>query len=251
MLDDHLRENLLKVDPDRYRAAMFAQSGTRERLLVFYAFHAELSKVPERVSGPVIGQIRYQWWRDAIDEIYSGEGVRNHEVAASLTQVLHERDVPRYWIDRLIDGRERDLDPTPFKNIDDARNYCRRTSGVLMQIAAWLCVDEFNEKGVLKAGESWGLTGLARSWKYYRRTILSELTYETVGAAAHETYTQARTDLGKLPEMLVPALAYAGLVPKYLSRLRASKFNPDEDSLIYPVLLKQLRLMGVVMRGFI
>ena len=63
-------EQLKSVDPDRCRASMFADKTTRERLLLLYAFHYELAKVPELVSEPLIGAIRYQWWRDALAEIY-------------------------------------------------------------------------------------------------------------------------------------------------------------------------------------
>ena len=70
MISTPTLEQLKAADPDRCRAAMFADKTTRERLLLLYAFHYELAKVPELVSEPMIGAIRYQWWRDAITEIY-------------------------------------------------------------------------------------------------------------------------------------------------------------------------------------
>ena len=134
MLSEPTLQQLKSVDPDRLRAAVFADKAGRERLQLLYAFHYELAKVPELVSEPMIGQIRYQWWRDAVAEIYESKPVRKHEIATPLTEVFLNHDVPRFWVDRLIDGRERDLDPRPFANLDEAKDYCRQTSGVLMQI---------------------------------------------------------------------------------------------------------------------
>ena len=61
MISTPTLEQLKAADPDRCRAAMFADKTTRERLLLLYAFHYELAKVPELVSEPMIGAIRYQW----------------------------------------------------------------------------------------------------------------------------------------------------------------------------------------------
>jgi len=154
MLSDPTLQQLKSVDPDRLRAAVFADKKGRERLQLLYAFHYELAKVPELVSEPMIGNIRYQWWRDAIAEIYEGRPVRKHEIATPLAKILIENDVPRFWVDRLIDGRERDLDPRPFATLEEAKDYCRQTSGVLMQIAVKILGAE-PETSVLEAGEAW------------------------------------------------------------------------------------------------
>ena len=93
MLSEPTLQQLKSVDPDRLRAAVFADRDGCERLQILYAFHYELAKVPELVSEPMIGQIRYQWWRDAIAEIYEGRAVRQHEIATPLAKVLIDYDV--------------------------------------------------------------------------------------------------------------------------------------------------------------
>jgi len=138
MLNPAVIDTLKKADPDRCRAAMFADEALRQKLLTLYAFHYELAKVPELVSEPMLGAIRYQWWRDCVDEIYTGKPVRRHEVATPLSEVLREAEIPRFWVDRLIDGRERDIDPRPFGTLDETKQYCQDTSGQLMQIALQL-----------------------------------------------------------------------------------------------------------------
>ena len=248
MLDESLIKSLKAVDPDRYRSALFADKETRAKLLTLYAFHAELAKVPEIVSEPMLGEIRYQWWRDYVEEIYAGKAVRKHEVATPLAEVLRGSDVPRFWIDRLINGRARDLDPTPFADIDAARAYCEQTSGVLMQIAVGLAGGEADES-VLAAGEAWGLTGIARSWSYYTNGMLSELSFEEVCNAAGKAHSRAKVGLNDLPATAFPAVAYVALVPKFLAKLTQTRHDAATQSVQYAPVLKQLRLMGAVITG--
>lgn len=248
MISKPTADRLKSVDPDRYRAAMLAKLDVRSHLHMIYAFHYELAKVPELVSEPMIGQIRYQWWRDAVAEIYSNGPVRQHEITTPLSEICRTRQVPRFWLDRLIDGRERDLDPTPFKDIDAARTYCRHTSGVLMQIAVKVLGGEGSD-GVIAAGEAWGLTGLARAWRYYNKTMLRELDYEGLCAAAQASYERARKDLIPLSVQTLPALAYTGLVPKYLTRLKRSSHDATTMSVSFSPLAKNLHLIGVAMTG--
>lgn len=248
MLSEPTLQQLKSVDPDRLRAAVFADKEARERLQLLYAFHYELAKVPELVSEPMIGQIRYQWWRDAIAEIYEARPVRQHEIATPLAKILIEQEIPRFWIDRLIDGRERDLDPRPFTNLEEAREYCRQTSGVLMQIAVKLLNAEPDDS-VVAAGEAWGLTGLARAYLYYQDGMLSDLGFKDICNAAQESRNKAAQGLVSLPSTAFPAVAYTALVPKFITRLTYSKHDPTSMTVSYGPLLKQLRLMGAVMRG--
>ncbi len=216
--------------------------------MLLYAFHYELAKVPEMVSEPMIGQIRYQWWREVIAEIYEGKSVRKHEIATPLAGMMHTYDVPRIWLDRLIDGRERDLDPRPFANIDAAKDYCRETSGLLMQIAAKLLGTEPGE-AVVSAGEAWGLTGLARAYGYYKDGMLSSVAYEDICEAAEARYAVAAQGLKALPSCAFPAVVYAALIPKYITRLTHPSHDPAAMLVSYGPLAKQFRLLTAVLKG--
>jgi len=238
---------LKRADSDRCRAAMFADKVVRERLLLLYAFHYELAKVPELVSEPMIGAIRYQWWRDAIAEIYESRPVRQHEITTPLARFITECNLPRFWLDKLIDARERDLDPRPFIDLNEAQDYCRQTSGALMQIAMKVTGQDPNN-AVMSAGEAWGLTGLARAYRYYQSGMLRQLSYQAICDAAKDAY-DASGQLRKLDSDTFPATVYAALIPGYLSRLTDSGHDPATMSVSYAPLRKRLRLIGAVMRG--
>lgn len=249
MLDNTLIDNLKRVDPDRYRAAMFADKADRDALLTLYAFHAELAKVPELVSETMIGQIRYQWWRDALEEIYTDKPVRKHEVATPLAKLIKSHDIPRYWLDKLIDGRERDLDATPFKNLDAARVYCHNTSGALLRVAAYIVDPQSNEDHMLSLGEAWGMIGLARSWKFYQNGMLENVEFEALLEAARQTRRDTIKEMGKARPAVMPAIAYIGLIPKFISRMNTAGYDPEVQMPDYPVFLKKFRLMGGVLTG--
>ena len=249
LISEEMHVRLRAVDPDRYRSALLADAQMRDRLIVIYAFHSELAKIPELVSETMIGDIRYQWWRDVVEEIYSGGTVRSHEVATPLTAVLRESQVPRFWVDRLIDGRARDLDPTPFANMDAAQDYARQTSGVLMQIAAYVLDPEFNDEAALQAGQAWGMTGLARAYRFYHSGMLSQLAFDDILVVSQADYEQARTRAGTIPSSVMPALAYAATVPKFLKRFRAKGFDGKTQEISYAPPLKQIRMTWAALRG--
>jgi len=218
----------------------------RDDLLILYAFHYELSKVPDVTSEPMLGQIRYEWWREAIDEIYSGREVRRHEISTPLAEMLKRCDVPRFWVDRLIDGRARDLDPQPFEDMAAARDYARQTSGQLMQIAVKVLGGEPDE-AILQAGEAWGLTGLARAYGFYHDRILQNLSFEDLIGSARESYAAARKQSPQAE--IFPALAYVALVPSFLKRMTRSGFDPKAEKVSYGPLAKQGRLFIAGLRG--
>lgn len=222
------------------RAARLADADVRDRLFALYAFHAELAKVPELVSEPLMGQIRYQWWRDCVEEIYSGETVRAHEVSTPLAEMVAQSGLSRFRLDRIIDGRERDLDPTPFTDIDGATDYSDATSGALAIAAIDICGGE----GGLEAGRAWGLCGLARSYRYYSDKILKELDFGGVLDAATEAYADSSVTAETLP-----ALAYVALVPGYVKRMSKPQYDPVKDVPSYAPFAKQLRMLKTVAKG--
>ena len=100
-------------DHDRFLCALFAPADRREDLFALYAFNLEIAKTREVVSEPMLGQIRLQWWRDAIEGIYAGAPPRRHEVLDGLAGAIARHGLSRAAFDALIDGRETDLSDEP------------------------------------------------------------------------------------------------------------------------------------------
>lgn len=123
-----------KADPDRFAAAMAAPVDARKTLFPLYAFNAEVTKAAWIASEPMIGEMRLQWWRDALDEITKGGPVRKHEVATPLSEALTPEAAKT--LDKLVQARRWDLYKDPFEDEDHLLEYLEATGGALMWAAA-------------------------------------------------------------------------------------------------------------------
>src|ERR1700733_11161323 len=67
-------------DRDRFQTVLFAPARHREALFALYAFNYEIARVREIVHEPVLGQIRLQWWREAVNAAYADAAPRRHDI---------------------------------------------------------------------------------------------------------------------------------------------------------------------------
>src|SRR3984893_14568079 len=96
-------------DRDRFQTVLFARGARPQALFALYAFNYEIARVRESVTEPMLGQIRLQWWREAIAAAFESGPVRNHPVVEALTGSIRELPMTRDHFDRLINARETDL----------------------------------------------------------------------------------------------------------------------------------------------
>lgn len=85
-MSSNFASRLARVEPDRYISALYAPPEARRALLALYAFDAELTKARRVATEPLIGEIRLQWWREAIGDLDAGN-VRRHEILEALAAV--------------------------------------------------------------------------------------------------------------------------------------------------------------------
>ncbi|MEM5517334.1 squalene/phytoene synthase family protein [Henriciella sp. AS95] len=101
-IDDRLR----KADEDRWISSRYAPARERRTLIALYAFALELARVRLVVTEPGLGAIRFQWWRDALDEIESGATPRAHDVVGALSDQIAADQLRIDTLKRLIDQYE-------------------------------------------------------------------------------------------------------------------------------------------------
>lgn len=241
-------ELVRRYDPDRFLTALFAPADRREDLFALYAFNHEIAKTREVVSEPLLGSIRLQWWREALDDVYAGK-MRRHEVVEPLAAAVRRRGLPRSLFDRLIDARERDLEDAAPATLAALESYAEASGGTLVELA--LHVLDAAEPAALAAGRgagtAWALTGLARAVPFHararrqylpaavmaetgaRQTDLFELratpplaaAVRQVAAAARRHLAAARAERAAVPRRALPALLPAAIAELYLARLDA------------------------------
>ncbi len=256
-----------RYDRDRYLCALFAPAGRREALFALLAFNAEVARIRESVSEPMLGLIRLQWWRDAIAGIYAGAPPR-HAVVEALSLAVERHGLGRGDFDRPIDAREFDLDDEPPADMGALVDYAEATSSTLARLALGVlgADGEAAREAARHVGVGWALTGLLRAAPFHARARRRYLPEDRTSAAAVDSWfklkpspelaapvaevaaaarghlAQARALRPRLGRSALPALLPATLAEVYLERLRRAAYNPFDDRIEASPLSLQLRL---------
>lgn len=143
-------------DPDRYLLALFQPAAKRQTALALAAWNLELANARQRSGEVLIGQMRLQWHRDALQEIRDGRP-RRHPVVGELAAAHGAGVLDLDCMLGIVDARERDLDPAPPANLADLEAYGRATAGAL-NACLWPSLP-----AAIDSGAAFALIGLARA----------------------------------------------------------------------------------------
>jgi NADH dehydrogenase [ubiquinone] 1 alpha subcomplex assembly factor 6 len=263
-------------DHDRFLTSLFAPAGRRAELLALYAFNQEVAQTAERVSEIIMGQIRLQWWREAIEGIYAGTP-RRHPVVEALSRVVERHDLPRARFETIIDARERDLDPAAPADLDELERYCRDTSSELLLLGLEVlgARGSASRKAAEPIGIAWALTGVIRAIPFHgrgRRVLLPTTIMETVGVGereilelrpreplaracqqlaerARQHLREARADWREVEQAARPCLRHGVLADHYLAILARADYDPFDARLHRAAPGRSWRLLLAAMRG--
>ncbi len=109
------------------------------------------------VREPMAGEIRLQWWRDAID---GPEGTRTgHPVADALRDTIARHALPLSALHAMIDARVFDLYDDPMGNRATFEAYAGETASALIQLACLV----LDAKGAAASADAAGHGGVAQA----------------------------------------------------------------------------------------
>jgi phytoene synthase len=240
-------------DHDRYLTALFVPANRREAVFALYAFNAEVARTREAVSEPILGQIRLQWWREALEGIYQG-AVREHPVVEGLKDTVQNYGLARAPFETLLDARAADLDDAPPANLAALEAYAGATSGTLSGLA--MTVLGFPDGGPARAaqlvGTAWALIGLMRAVGFHAQSqrlylpddllhghsvdrrglfdlkpspALNQVVRD-VTDRADGLLTEARALKGEIPRAARCGLLLATLADRYLRDIARADYDP-------------------------
>ena len=166
---EYCREMVNRDDRDRYLTTIFVPSSSQNPLWALWAFNQEVAKIRENVSEPMLGEIRLQWWADALMELKADE-VREHPVCQALHQVKLDETIVSL-LSETITARKMDVfDEGPA----DFAALCAYGDGVggALQEAAYRILTSGNSKieGIEAAralGRAWTMLGLVRALPFH------------------------------------------------------------------------------------
>ena len=266
-------ERLVRAaDKDRYLACLFAPAPRRRHLFALYAFNAEVVAVRERTAEPMAGEVRLQWWRDALAGSAAG-GTEGNPVSAALTDTIARYGLARESLEDLIEARAFDLYNDPMPTSDVFRGYLRATAASLFELAAMVLGGDRAaiSRAAEPAGLAYGIAGLLRAFPLHAsrgqiflprdlldrsgvhaEDIAAGRTTPAVLAALAELRADARTKLDEvrrcmadLPAAARPAFLPLALVDGYLSAMD----RPDHDPFKNPIEVPQWRRQWALWRA--
>lgn len=263
-------ETVKRSDPDRYWAALFAPPEKRPLLFALYAFNHEIARVGEAVREPMLGAIRLQWWREAVEGAREGKP-REHDVVWALAEVFARTHPPMEMFETLLAARELDAGADMFKDMAALETYADATSGTLMRLAAAVLNTDLGE-GARDLGIAYALTGLLRAIPYHAGRNKTYLPVEMLAAErlspeeifagrgrdklkavmnkvaqhAHEKLASARRF--SIAPSAMPAALPAATSSAYLKQMTNPGFDPFRHRAELPLWRRQLAMMRANMR---
>jgi phytoene synthase len=259
------------ADKDRFLSALFAPAAHRGALHALYAFNIEIARVRESIHEPLAGEIRLQWWTDAIAGKAAGD-VEANPVAAALAAAVTRYRLPTELLTGLVAARRFDLYDDPMRTLADFNDYARATSSTLIELAARILAgSEMPGLGQLAfdAGLSYAIAGLLQAFPIHAargQLFLPLDVLERHGArqdfAARHATTPLRDALAQMrgharehlaqagrlahgvPVAGLPALLPVALVRPALDRMERADYDP-----FVPMELSQWRRQWLLWRA--
>jgi phytoene synthase len=250
---DHCEQLVRAGDKDRFLATLFAPQKYRRALHALYAFNLEVARTRELAREPMPGELRLQWWREALA---AGQGeAAAHPVAAALREAMVRYRLPPPLLADLIDARAFDLYDEPMASLADLERYALRTSSALIELAAHILCDG-HDPGIGElaghGGTAYAIAGLlralpihaARGQLYLPAEVLQRYGAQTADLFAGMATSELRAALAELrlwarrhlaaararleaaPPAAAPALLPVALVRPALDRMERRSYKP-------------------------
>jgi phytoene synthase len=252
MPDTHCEALVRAADKDRFLATLFAPADRRAALFALYAFNLEIARIREAVREPLAGEIRLQWWSDALEGEGRGE-VGAHPVAAALLAAIGRYRLPVEPLKALIEARRFDLHDQPMATLAELERYADNVSSTLILLAGRV-LDAGTDFPALAhhAGLAYALAGLLKAFPIHaargqlylpiellqrhgarREEIANRQATPQLRAALADLRRAARMHLSAARPLLataapvvIPALLPLAPVSPMLARMERSNYDP-------------------------
>ena len=239
--DGLLRAN----DRDQWLCNLFAPADKRPHLAALHAFALEIAQVRDKVSNPMAGEIRLQWWRDGLAGQGRGEVTAN-PLAAALLDTISRFHLPTKAFVDLIDAREFDLYHDPMPDIAALESWCGGIFGATVRLACLILANGEDPGGAAAAGHAGMALGIA--------SLLRDLARDSTGGrcympgdvlARHGLAVADVLERSPSPAVLAALAEMRGLARRHVAQARQGR--GDAAAVIAPAFLS-LALVEPVLR---
>lgn len=232
-------------------AALFAPEAVRAALIGLYRWHEEIAALPLRITEPMIGAMRIEWHREAVEALFADPVlVRRNPVIEGLSLAVHHAGGPQLEeLSAILDAHGADFEGRRFESLADVTDHAAAADGRIARIAARMLDPENFHPGVASAGLFCGRVRLLRQFPVRagrqlavipdnalseaglnaarlasgREADAARAALEPVYLAAREDLMAARADMRGLPVAQFPATLPAALAAQSLKHLRRQR----------------------------
>ncbi len=245
-------------DRDRYLAALLAPRHARADLIALAAFLGEVARIPDAVNEPMMGEIRLQWWRDALE----GADARTGSPVADAIQVtIARRALPRETFFTFLEANARALTQVSATE-DELKVHLDETDGATFRLAARILGVEAGSAAnelLRAAGQAYGRVRVLRDLPASLakgRSLLPAQDVADWAAAVQPALRAARAGLDEVrrlapaaPAAVLPAILPVALVEPYLTALEGLGSDVAREKADINPLTRVWRLWGASARG--
>jgi len=236
----HCEALVREADHDRFLTTLFAPADRRRHLHALYAFDVEVARVGQVVHEALAGELRLQWWRDALAG-RTPDQVAAHPVAAAFIATIAQCGLPIDPLERLIDARADDLYDDPLSSLDELVAHGRQTASTIVALAARILDHAVDVAAVADpAGVAATLTARLQGTAHRRTSTI----------AAADLAARARAELEQVRRHwdVVTAAARPAFLPLALVRAVLDRSARTGDAVV-PVILSPWRRQWALWRA--
>ncbi|KAJ2503143.1 hypothetical protein GGI11_007663 [Coemansia sp. RSA 2049] len=257
---EYCRLLVQKNDYDNYLVSLFSPKHTREAVWGIRAMNVELVRAGETTTNDMAARMRYSYWRDTVNGLYTSSPVQT-----PISRVVHDAvqrfGISRTWLRRLVSERQNALEQKTFATSADVESYGERAYACLVHphLEALGVRDMHADNAARAIGVAMAVMAFIRSLPLLLaqgrcdlpRDLVAKhkvdledlfdhprLTPELQDAVydfATKGYTRlcgvAEIYLPSSPSTALPALLAAVPVQEWLERLERANFDPFDKSL--------------------
>ena len=213
---EYCSDLMQRQDEDRWLAARYAPDTLQTLLTALGAFILELHRIPGAISEPALGEIRLQWWREALDEIRIGKPPRAHPVVEAVAVTGLHRPEHAERLDGMIDAMTRMLYGETFTSAEELFGWFVQSDGAADAVAVIAAGgDEGLAQAASKAGAAFAMVR--------EGAAVAPALAASIPDHALRIYREAAPTLKSAPSSAVPAMLHLSLTPIYV-RLAGKSF---------------------------
>ena len=159
--EDVIRASARAWEFDRYLSALLSPRDVRQDLINLAAFAGEIERIPTIVTEPMMGEIRLQWWRDALENtdlsLRSG-----HPIADAIRDTAARHVLPLGLLMGFIDAQTTKLHDETLADDQALGSHFAKTESALFELALRVvgCTDEIAHTVALSSGQAYGIARL-------------------------------------------------------------------------------------------